>query len=322
MSDTSSLSNPHDRFFRYLLGHPQRARTFIQHVLPANVVGHLALDTLQVEQTSFVDPDLRSHQGDLLFRVRLARSGKEAYLYVLFEHKSYPDPWVAWQLLRYMVRIWEAKWHREQRLVPIVPVVVYHGERRWRAAPVFSALLDAPDDMRVYMPDFQYLLYDLSVYEDVQLRADVLLRAGLLLMKYIQRPELREHLEQVATLMAEVLRSETGIEAAIALLRYLAEAGRHVSEEDVQRVVKALPGGGEIMATVAQKWKEEGLREGMIKGLVAVLRARFAPDETWLEDMTTRLQKIDNLERLEALHITAAQVQSLEAFEAALKHME
>ena len=46
---------------------------------------------------------MQAHQTDLLYRVRLANGG-QAYIYFLFEHKSYPDPLVALQLLRYMVR--------------------------------------------------------------------------------------------------------------------------------------------------------------------------------------------------------------------------
>ena len=35
------------------------------------------------------------------------RAGGNAYVCVLFEHKSYVDPLVALQVLRYMVRVWD-----------------------------------------------------------------------------------------------------------------------------------------------------------------------------------------------------------------------
>lgn len=48
---------------------------------------------------------------------------------MLLEHKSKPEVWVALQLLRYMVRIWERLQHRKvKKLPPIIPIVVYHGE--------------------------------------------------------------------------------------------------------------------------------------------------------------------------------------------------
>lgn len=42
----------------------------------------------------------------MLCRVKL-NNGKSAFVYLLFEHKSYPDPLVAWQILKYLVRIWD-----------------------------------------------------------------------------------------------------------------------------------------------------------------------------------------------------------------------
>jgi hypothetical protein len=55
--------------------------------------------------------------------------------YVLVEHKSYPDRWTMLLLLRYMVRIWdkEIAQNKELKTLPsIVPVVFYHGTRRWK----------------------------------------------------------------------------------------------------------------------------------------------------------------------------------------------
>ena len=42
---------------------------------------------------------MQQHQADLLYQVRL-HDGQIAYVYFLFEHKSYPDRLVALQLLR------------------------------------------------------------------------------------------------------------------------------------------------------------------------------------------------------------------------------
>ena len=65
---------------------------------------------------------------------------------LLFEHKSWSDPWVTLQLLRDMTRIW-SRHEREKRrppLPPVIPIVIYDGESR-RARPDFGALLD--DDL-------------------------------------------------------------------------------------------------------------------------------------------------------------------------------
>src|SRR5437868_11362013 len=102
----SELTGPHDHFFKTLLGRPEMAADFLANYLPPEVAEVLDLTAPELVKDSFVDAELQEHLSDLLYRVRL-KPGGEAYVYVLFEHKSAPDAWVAFQLLRYLVRIWE-----------------------------------------------------------------------------------------------------------------------------------------------------------------------------------------------------------------------
>ena len=98
----AELMNPHDRFFKDLLARPEAARDFLMHYLPAVVVALLDISDLEMAKDSFVDAELREYFSDLLFKVRTSEGGN-AYLYVLFEHKSHPDAMVTFQLLRYNV---------------------------------------------------------------------------------------------------------------------------------------------------------------------------------------------------------------------------
>src|SRR3712207_1294937 len=101
----SELRNPHDRFFKEVFARPEVARDFLESYLPEAVATLLAPSAPQLRQGSFVDEALQEHFSDLLYEVQLTK-GDTAYIYVLFEHKSYPEPLVALQLLRYMLRIW------------------------------------------------------------------------------------------------------------------------------------------------------------------------------------------------------------------------
>ena len=94
-------------------------------------INELDLDRVsRLEQDAFIDEELREHFADLIFRVPLLgdAQGRVAFIYVLFEHKSQPEPLVAFQLLRYMVRKWERSAARGRGTLPIIiPLVVYHG---------------------------------------------------------------------------------------------------------------------------------------------------------------------------------------------------
>jgi hypothetical protein len=74
---------------------------------------------------------------------------------------------VALQLLRYMVRFWEQQVSAGQfPLPPIMPLVVYHGERTWPYPTTFEALVEVPAALRPYLPHFNYYLSDFSHLSD------------------------------------------------------------------------------------------------------------------------------------------------------------
>ena len=103
----AELATPHDSFFRSTFGRLDLAADFLQHYLPAAVAALLDPDPASLTRRSdtFVDLDLRPQAADLIYEARL-RDGGSVVVYVLFEHKSQPEPLVAFQLLRYQVRCW------------------------------------------------------------------------------------------------------------------------------------------------------------------------------------------------------------------------
>ncbi len=261
----TEVGTPHDAFFKRLLGAPDAAATFLRERLPPDIAAALAPDAPEPAPGSFVDERLRPSQSDLLFRVRTVE-GDEAFLYALLEHKSDPDPMVALQLLRYMVRIWET-WRREQagsgatRLPAIIPMVVYHGAAAWTVSTAFADLVRAPMALRPHVPAFDYLLTDLGRIDDAALSADARLQAGLLALKYIFSDDLPERLAGILV--------GRGVDVVIEVLTYIAVA-RHFLNEDVLRaaVRRALPEQEErIMSTLAEQWEQRGIEIGEQRGL-------------------------------------------------------
>jgi len=80
---------------------------------------------------------------------------------------------VGLQLLRYMVRFWERQVKDNGPMRPIIPLVIYHGEKAWRSSTDFLALLDAPEGLRPYLPDFRYHLTDFSYLSDETIRGRI-----------------------------------------------------------------------------------------------------------------------------------------------------
>ena len=164
----------HDRLFRVGLSNPAAVAPFLMDRLPAEIVARIDWSTLRLEPGSYVDPDLRMMETDLLFTAKA--DGRDVGIYVLFEHQSTRDPRLPMRLLRYMVNIWH-----DWELVPgnrppyphILSTVVAQNGSVWNVDPRLSSLFEftGPDDpMRRYLPDFFYELIQLAAlpYEPVE----------------------------------------------------------------------------------------------------------------------------------------------------------
>jgi predicted transposase/invertase (TIGR01784 family) len=319
----SELSNPHDHFFRKSFGQPEVAADFLRNYLPAPVLAVLDLDRMALQADSFIDARLKEHQTDLLYQVGL-HNGEAAWVYVLFEHKSYPDRWIALQLLRYMLRIWEKMVEADASadLLPILPLVLYHGQSKWNVAQTFGGLFKGAEELRPYWPEFNYQLYDLSQWSDAEIRGTLLLQAELSLLKHIYDPRLLEHLPRILRLYRELMRQQSGLEYLYVALRYLSQAARQVEQTALQGAVEQVfvAEGEESMATIFEQWIEQGMEigrkqgkaEGKAEGIVAgvhatllnLLQHRFgalsARDKTALARLTPEQMQTVAIQALEA----------------------
>lgn len=177
------LKNPHDKFFQEVFSREEVARDFFASQLPPHVVQPLDLSSLELLKDSFVDEDLREHFSDLRYKID-RQGGRKVFVYLLLEHKSFEEQFVLFQLLRYRVKIWDARRHTDG-LIPILPIIYYLGKRRWSLAPSFHSLFlfPLPEPLRRYVPTFETIVWDISPQEDEKWRVGVLAGIAMLAMK-------------------------------------------------------------------------------------------------------------------------------------------
>ena len=189
-------NSPHDSFFKRLFSDLEVAVDFLRNYLEPALVARLDLATLRLEKENFVSPDLRKHFSDLLFSVRL-KTGVEVFVFLLMEHKSSPDNWVAFQLLRYIVQFWEQQRAEGCEKLPLViPIVFYHGQEPWNVSRRLGALIESAGltEAEAYALDFEYCLRDLSLRAAQPIKGQAKLRAGLQLMRDIFSQDLGQRL--------------------------------------------------------------------------------------------------------------------------------
>lgn len=290
------VSRPHDSLFRAVFSDEAAAVGLLQGYLPESVAGHLKWSTLAVEDTSFVDPELRDTEADLLYEVR-QHSGRRLWLYVLLEHQSEPDRWMRWRLLRYCCRIWERdrrRYRRRLSLRPIVPLVLYHGASRWRWSREFSALFPAEMRQRSWLPHWEHLLIDLAEMEPERVRGELkgriaqlgmiaayrdawhVLRGMLPLLVELYRQREVDDFSRVVLYVYATQREEIRERFGRELRRQVPGSGgdvmnyvaQLVHEQTEQRVQEALrEATGKARQEAIQKGRREGRREGRAEGL-------------------------------------------------------
>jgi len=219
-----------------------------------------------------VDKTLRTSSSDLVFR--LGFSNEEAYLYLLFEHQSSPEPMMAYRLLKYMVRLWESisKGHnRKKKLPPILPLVLYQGKLPWSASTEFVDLVaKKPDSFLPHIPNFQYLLVDLFRESGDHIVDDVYGQIALHLMKAVLEGTLLKTIVRDGPLIRKLLKMENGLEMLETLFRYMHQADESIGIEDIQRAIDQAEiddTGGKLMGTIADKLEAQGREKGLLQGM-------------------------------------------------------
>ncbi len=70
------------------------------------------------------------------------------------------------QLLRYMLEIWEYCEKNKLPLIAVIPIIVYHNkhQRKWIKKPFESSFKHIDEDLKPFIPTFDYQLTDLTQY--------------------------------------------------------------------------------------------------------------------------------------------------------------
>jgi predicted transposase YdaD len=325
----------HDRLFRAGLSNPAAAAAFLIDRLPPEVAARIDWSTLKLEPGSFVDPDLRLSESDLLFSAKA--DGRDIGIYVLFEHQSTRDPCLPMRLLRYMVRIWH-RWEQNPANRPpypqIISCVVAQNGSVWNVDPTLSSLFSftGPDDpMRRYLPDFLYELIQLAALPFDAIRGTP---DGILILRILKAERSGELLS--APIWDDELLRMVLLDTFHLAVSYMCSRDS-VDNDALFHRIKSIGSEPHRTAamTLAQKLRQDGIQEGIktgeLKGredgrmeerthsrrqsVLEALDLRFGPIPDGLRDS---LNAITDPEKLRALLRAAIVSDSLESFAASL----
>ncbi|MCY3006461.1 MAG: Rpn family recombination-promoting nuclease/putative transposase [Planctomycetota bacterium] len=286
--DQSKLPTPHNNFFQYALSHPVAARNLIELHLPADLVQILDLDSLELQKDSFVDDELRDSYSDMLYSIRLScqdLSGQdgepiEGQIYLLLEHKSQSDPMTCFQMLRYIVRIWEQRLRKGQSLCPVFPLVIYHGQEAWSAPVGLEELIGGPGVLFEYGVRMAFKVVDIGQIPDELLATDPFLQSVLGLLKNSRTRNFEDKLEFILRCLLEIGTVALQTEHLDAVLVYITTVSPSIPMETLAMTIQKIfptqiePGSiaDEYMKKGRQEGKQEGKQEGLKEGQIQLIQ--------------------------------------------------
>jgi hypothetical protein len=177
------------------------------------------------------------------------------------------------QLLRYMVRIWQrerSRLKKEQALPLIVPVLFYHGTREWSFPLDFSSyfsLKDRLDTLVSNIPDFRPVMVDLRKMENRELRGSLLVQVALKTLKY-SLGDLRPYLVEILRAAMDLPIGERRMAFLTRLWEYIISGSKEIGERDVRQAIRLLGSREvrEVYMTLAEQLIEKGKRKGRLEG--------------------------------------------------------
>ena len=260
--------NPHDKLFKATFSEKELVIDFIKHFLPAVISEKIDLDALTLLPNSYIGPSLKGFYSDIVYRTQLGGGGIQIAL--LFEHKSYVEPYPHLQVLRYMVEAWFQMIGQKEKIKPIIPIVFYHGEENWLYKPFLSYFDPIDPILSPFMPTFDYLLADMSQWSDEQLEGMSMgiIQQALLLFKHGRDSNyMHQYFQKLFSSLESYSKNNQYTNLIISFSVYIIAVGG-ISKKDFVKLVQELPPtiNEHIMTTYEQIIKE-GEKRGEKRGI-------------------------------------------------------
>lgn len=263
---------PHDSLIKKMLQDPTFSREFLITFLPKYIGEKLLWDTLRPSEATFIDEDLRSHFADAVFEIdALSKLGKgDLQISILIEHKSNQDRYVVLQLMRYLYNAYNSQVEQSRyRLMPVIPIVIYHGTEQWEAKPLAELFDKVYEEFTHLVPLIPFFFQNISSLSDEQIFSlgYTFLRAIVLTQKNSHNPQ---RLFEQLNLIFSTLNEGAGRNYFSHLFVHIIEV--LITEYAVNEVFNQInpPMSAEIKSLydkIIFEAQHEGMEKGMERGM-------------------------------------------------------
>ena len=248
--EKGTTSTPHDAVFKQFLRQADTARDFLDIHLPPALRQLCDLDSLTLESGSFIEENLRAYYSDVLWALKTAAG--EGYIYVVIEHQSSPDAYMAFRMMRYAIAAMQRHLDNGHKTLPlVVPILFYHGVAT--PYPWSLSWLDkfADPALAKQLYTMPFPLVDITVVPDdeiVQHRRVALLE---LMQKHIRQRDLLGIVEHLTAILLSGYANDRQLKT---LFNYLIHSGKALRlGKFIREVARRVPHHKEKLMTIAER---------------------------------------------------------------------
>lgn len=263
----SNAHQPHDKIFKKAFSDKEVTIDYLNNFLPPELLSKLRINEIRLEQQSFLDDRLKDYYADLIYSCPYGKD-REIIVSLLFEHKSNKPTYPHIQLLRYLLEAYDVMLKQKEKLRVLIPIVVYHGKKEWKYRTFDSFFKGIDEGLKKFIPNFDYLLTDLSKLTDAEIigmKAGLLLNILLLLKHSKEEAYIRKNFSQLFYQVEAYLDNEQKVSLVRSMLVYVLET-TEISKKEIGRLTQESEEELKQLAmTTAQLLRQEGRAEERAK---------------------------------------------------------
>lgn len=261
VTDANNKSNErprHDTFIRKAFENPIVAKEFFEMHLPKEIKAMFSSHTLKMEKESFVEADLKNSISDILFSAKF--NDESGYLWILLEHQSTPDHFMAFRLFKYMMDIIG----RHLTLNPNckhLPFVVKHYNAPRNFWDLFKNKQLVQD---IWNKDHK--LINVHDIPDAELKQKTWAGVLQFFMKHIHERDLLKRWYEIADLLPQIAQMNIGIDYLELILTYTLIKIEKDDKIELEKMLKSRLNtelGEKLMTSLAHHWEQKGMQQGM-----------------------------------------------------------
>jgi predicted transposase YdaD len=266
--------------------------------------------TLRPESGHFITPAMKQREDDVVWSIEL--QGQRIYLYLLLEFQSSIDKGMPVRMMQYVAALYDHLVRSKSidladGLPPILPIVLYNGDARWRhSTEVFDLIQPHPPMLSAFQPKLKFWLLDEGRFSADYLEGLQKVTAAIFRMEHTRDTEdVKRAIRYVGQTVAQSPFKQTIDKAVMQWMRYrLSRKLPDLLVPDVDELLK----GTEMLESNLDQIKARAIAEGILLGklegklegealaLQRLLVRRFGPIPSTIAEQIAAA----NLEQLEA----------------------